>query len=230
MTNLQITPDTAKELVDDGVKIFYVFDFDGVFNTMLRTRTFPATCFKSDMRISIPNPEYKPRTWNKTLNQYEVGTVYPASKVPKKIEVAWSSELVENLNKIAEDSRVQIIILSTWRETLGPVFERMGVKTAREILHLPWGGIDRKDQFYKGQALKYWLWDVNKGSLPEDPNSYLVWVDDEVLKSTNKRYRHGLPEPEFTDENSLLIAPNEDFGINRAEWSEIVEFTAKALK
>lgn len=230
MTNLKMTPDTAKELVDDGVKIFYVLDYDGVFNTMLRTRTFPGTCFKSDKRVHVPNPDYKPRTWNSRRNAYEVGVDFNASRVPKKLELAWSSELVENFNKIAADPRVQIIVLSTWRETLGDVFEMMGVKAAREILHLPWGGLIRDDQFYKGQALKYWMWGVNEGSLPDDPNAYLVWVDDEVLKSTNKSYRHGLPAPEFTDDNSLLIAPNEDFGINRAEWDEIVEFTAKALK
>lgn len=222
MNTLRKTPDLASELVADGVKLFHIHDYDGVWNSMYRNGKFPKQYFNSDKRIHYPNPHYTPRVRNTWVDPY-------APKEPKSFELAWSNELVQNFNKVAADSRVQLVILSTWREQLGGVLDRMNIKTAREPLYLPWSGRQMHDQFYKARALRYFLWEVNKGSVPEDPNAYMVWLDDVVLHKSRPSYRDGLPAPEFTPSNSLLIAPNENYGISRAEWAEIAEFSTKAL-
>jgi hypothetical protein len=221
MREMKATPFSAKEFVKDGVELFVVFDFDGVFNPFTWDRKYGKLYFTPDCHL----PEYPNPDWEAS-SRYGSG-----SKEPKSYRVQWSSELILNLNKLLSDKRIQIIILSTWRQHMAGLVDRLHIRSKRTIYYLPWGGSGehRDDQFYKAIALRNFMDGVNESSNGSITNAGLLWVDDHVLSDARLGYRDGMPSPEFDENNSLLIAPNEWYGINRMEWDRILEFSAKIL-
>lgn len=218
----------AADYVKDGVRVFLVLDFDGVFNSFYTCGTFGKSFFNPDVRIRIPNANYNSHSSRRELETY-AGRRH--SKEPKTYALQWSSEIVKNFNKLLKDPRIQVVWLTTWREDMGDVVYRMGLKSKREMVYLPWGAGSKNkgDQAWKSIALSDFMAGVNTGSKSDEPGAHLVWVEDYVLDKSRLDWRNDLPAPEFDDTTSLLIAPNEDYGISREEFAAIESFVTKAL-
>lgn len=203
---------TAKELSDSGVSCLLFLDFDGVINVFGNNTNF--NYYQVDNSKEVMNVHYTPPlAWGDASS-------------PRSFTIRWSSEMIEDLNKVCSSPSVQVISLTTWRQWMREPCELMGFKPAREVLTLQWGSDDPTSklyykQYYKGQALKEWL---SQGTVSEQMS--MVWVDDSILRTEHLAYRHGLPEPFFTEEKSLLIAPNELFGISRGEMQRMEYFVS----
>lgn len=219
---LKHVPMTGKEFADDGVTLFLVLDWDGVFNADRWNQTFAKGYFQPNVRHPhYPNPDWR---------VYELGS--REDEESKSYKIQWSTEVAQRLNTLVQDKRVQVIWLTTWYGHVGALLEQMGVQSRREMFYLPWGGIGefKRDQFYKAKALRRFFTGVNTERVDSGTRKvHMAWVDDLVLDDSRPRYRDGLPFPEFDDSTSLLISPNENYGISRVELALIEDFTQRVL-
>lgn len=221
---LRPVPKTAKEFVDDGVTLFLVLDWDGVFNPFNWKHVFKRSYFHPDVKyLHYPNPDWK-----------VVPLGSSEKEEPKSYRIQWSTELAGEISSLIQDDRVQVIWLTTWFGNVGSLASKMGIHSKREMFYLPWGGTGefKRDQFYKAKALGRFLAGVNTermNSETKKAQAHMVWVDDFVLNSSRPNYRDGLPLPEFDDSTSLLLAPNENYGISRAELALMEDFTQRVL-
>jgi hypothetical protein len=194
---------SVDEFLSDGVELFVVEDFDGVVNTFYRNGTMPKRFFADQTR------RYSSAAGIKYLLQF-------------------SRELVENLNKLYEDSRVQVLFLTTWRGHMQSVVDVLERTFAREPLFMNWGSDD--DQF--DQTKKYEAFNNFFHSEKfYESSAKAIWVDDYVLSPQGLRDA-GRVSPFDYDEfysKVLTIAPCEDFGISRENWAEIEEYARKTL-
>lgn len=230
---------TVEELARDGVTCLLILDFDGVIN-IIKDQSFKQyptnagaenskqnSALLGELEESINYNYYQVNNFKDVMNvHYTPPPAWSDTKTPKYFGIRWSSEMIEDLNKVCVSPHVQVISLTTWRQWMREPCELMGFKPAREVLTLQWGSESPTDkryykQYYKGHALKEWL---SQGTVGEQMR--MVWLDDQILKPEHLVYRHKLPEPFFAQEDSLFIAPKEFYGISRQEMSSIKDFVA----
>lgn len=230
---------TVEELAKDGVTCLLILDFDGVINIIKdqRFKYYPPnntpenptqdSIILGELEESINYNYYQVDNIKDVMNvHYAPPPAWSDTKIPRYFSIRWSSEMIEDLNKICASPHVQVISLTTWRQWMREPCELMGFKPAREVLTLQWGSESPTSklyykQYYKGHALKEWL---SQGTVGEQLG--MAWIDDAILKPEHLAYRHRLPEPFFTQENALLIAPHEFRGISRHEMRSIKDFVA----
>lgn len=209
----------ASDYKRDGVDLFLVLDFDGVFNPDYASGTYGKAYFNPTRRDRVPNADYKkeiliPGSYRDPYRYRE----------PKSYGIQWSKELVENFNKLLKDSRTQAVWLTTWRAEMGFAVDRMGLKSRREMVYLPWSGPAgaKNNQKYKSPALTAFLAGVNADE--DNSPARMIWADDEVLNPKSQGYGREAPTLAIGEANSLLIAPNPMYGISREEWEAISSF------
>ena len=216
MSVLNAVVGKALDYVNDGVKLFLVIDFDGVINVFYHSGKFKKEFYSPTHNERHPNPHYDPNEKHRHGGWY-----YGELKEPKTFKLVWSDELVKDINKLAASPDVQVVYLTTWREHMGDVIDRLGLTSSREPVYLPWGD-GLTDHSLKVAAFKEFFAGVNSG----DNKAGVVWADDVVLNVSNDWYE------DFTDgilDNSdrLLVAPFDWYGISRAEMDEMSDFSKK---
>lgn len=222
---------TVEDLAGDGVKLLFLIDFDGVINIIKNqsVKYYPTgdDGLFEELEESINYNYYQVDNIKDVINvHYTPPLAWLDNPVPRSFSIRWSNEMIEDLNKVCSSPSVQVISLTTWRQWMREPCELMGFKPAREVLTLQWGSDNPTSklyykQYYKGKALKEWL---SQGTVSEQMS--MVWVDDSILRTEHLAYRHGLPEPFFEQDNSLLIAPMESHGISRHEMKAIKDFVS----
>lgn len=222
MTLVKAAPHTVKALEVDGVRRLLVLDFDGVVNSFRRNGTFPKDKFPGDKRENHPNPHYNPFAKVKRREDRE----------PKAYSLQWSSEFVDELNRFTSDDSVQLVWLTTWREHMNDVVSRLSITSARDQLFLPWDDDESHDlpQFGKYKVLVDFL---------EDRSSSLktAWVDDVLFNRNTLADYEALPknflpkdlvatltDGKLTHVDTLAFAPDGRFGVDRYEWSRVLNF------
>lgn len=206
---------TAEDYVKDGVKLFLVYDFDGVFNAMYRNGTFKKTFYNPSHRQRHPNPHY-----DKLQEKFAASH----RKTPKSYELSWSEELINDSNKLSNRDDVQVLWLTTWRHHMKDVSDRLGFEYARSPLSFVWG-VDEysSDHFAKIDAFEAFFKNFNNDSVG------VVWADDVVHKSADFVYKDVEKVSGLTDENLLLLCPDGQYGISRSEWDSVKTFSKKFL-
>lgn len=188
----------CEKLLRDGVKLFLMYDFDGVFNALYRGGTFKKEYYSPTHIQRHPNPDYKKK-----------------GNEPKSYELAWSEELVKASNVLTASNDVQVVWLTTWRGNMEEVSERLGFTSARTPLYLAWGEQSHEPPL-KVDAFKKFFPDFSK--VPSETG--VVWVDDTELEDKELIYQTIVaPSP-----NLLLVSPESDYGISREEWKNIEDF------
>lgn len=219
MVTMKAVAGSASDYKRDGVDLFLVLDYDGVFNPTYTSGTYGKRYFNPDVSDRVPNPDYKPevRKWGEYRDPYRY-------REPKSYALQWSKELVGNFNKLLKDPSTMVVWLTTWREEMGTVTYRMGLKAHREMVYLPWGDKPgaKYDQKHKSPALTAFLAGVNADE--DNKPARMIWVDDKVLDPKAEGFGRDTPPLALGDGNSLLIAPNEMYGISREEWTLISDF------
>lgn len=206
---------TANDFVNDGVNLFLVYDFDGVFNSMNRSGTFKKTFYNPSHRQKHPNPHY-----DKLQEKFAASH----RKTPKSYELSWSDELINDSNKISNRDDVQVLWLTTWRQHMKDVSDRLGFSYARNPLYVEWG-VDEysPNHFVKIDGFLDFFKDFNNDSVG------VVWADDVVHKSADFVYKDVKKVSGLTDKNLLLLCPDEWYGISRSEWDSVKTFSKKFL-
>lgn len=196
-----------REYVNDGVRTFLVYDFDGVFNVMYRSGTFKKNFYNPTDRFHYPNPHY-----DLLLRE--------GLRTAKKYEIVWSSELVEDVNTLAADDSVQVMWLTTWRKYSLNVAEDMGFSFNRPPVYLPWGPTEfSSDHFKKLTAFIKYFADFSKND-----GMKTVWIDDVVLKDSELVYEKVAAHSAMTSDDLLLVAPDEKYGVSRDEMNDVRNF------
>lgn len=219
MVTMKAAERKASDYKRDGVELFLVLDYDGVFNPTYTSGTYGKGYFSPNARDRVPNADYKAeiRRWGTYVDPYRY-------REPKSYAIQWSKELVGNFNQLLKDHRVQAVWLTTWRGEMGTVTYRMGLKAEREMVYLPWGDKPgtKYDQKHKSPALTGFLAGVNADE--DNEPARMIWIDDKVLDPKAEGFGRDVPPLALGDGNSLLIAPNEMYGISREEWALISGF------
>jgi hypothetical protein len=208
----------AKDYKEDGVDLFLVLDYDGVLNPSYTSGTYGKAYFMPDNRDRVPNADYKRevRRWGEYHDPYRY-------REPKSYAIQWSKELVGNFNQLLKDSRILVVWLTTWRAEMETVTYRLNMRAKREMVYLPWGtGPGEKyNQRFKSSALTRFMAGVNADE--ESAPARMIWTDDRLFDPT-EGIDSDTPTLPLGDGNSLLVSPNEMYGISRAEWSLISDF------
>lgn len=210
---------TAEDFVNDGVKLFLVYDFDGVFNVMYRIGTFKKIFYNPTHKENHPNPHY-----DFFHSKYLSGDK-SYKKTPKNYELMWSDELVKDSNNLSMRDDVQVVWLTTWREHMHDVSDRLGFSYARKPLYFEWGA-DKYDldHFMKIDAFLDFFKDFNNDSVG------VVWADDVVHKSADLVRKEVESVSSLTADNLFLLCPHDWYGISRDEWNDVKKFSDKFLK
>lgn len=206
-------PGTVTDFTNDGVRLFLVFDFDGVFNAMYRSGTFAKQYFNPTHKEFHPNPHYNKHNRKRYVNGRLSGE-------PKSYELAWSNELVQNVNELTARDDVQLLWLTTWRGHMDDVSERLGFAPKREAFYLPWGTSDTSTHHLdKVDAFVDFFENV-------DDSVGVVWADDYVLDPSTSwylTYTEGIRD----NANRLLLGPDENYGLSRDEWDSVKDFATR---
>lgn len=197
----------VESLLQKGITRFLVLDYDGVFNSSARG-TFKKQYFNPTHHERHPNPYYvkKARYWE----DYE----------PKTYELAWSAELVSAINNMASTADTLVVWLTTWREHMAAVMQRMEFSFYNEAYYLPWGK-DNRDWHHAKKRTAFH--DAFCGVSDLCPTAKAIWVDDEALDVTLVQIDDSLKNT-FTKRNVLLVKPDYRYGISRAELDTMKNF------
>lgn len=215
---MKATEGSAKDYKEDGVKLFLVLDYDGVLNPSYASGTYGKAYFNPRSNDRVPNPDYKKeiRRWGEYHDPYKY-------REPKSYPIQWSKELIQNFNNLLKDSSIQVVWLTTWRDSMETIVYRLNMKASREMVYLPWGtGPGQKyNQRFKSSALTEFMAGVNSDE--DSDSARMIWVDDRLF-DPNEGIDSDTPQLAVGESNSLLISPNEMYGISRAEWTLISDF------
>jgi len=207
---------TVDKYMSDGVKLFLFYDFDGVFNAMYRSGTFKKDYYNLTHKENHPNPHYNPKA-PKFVNGVKV-----LNKEPKSYPLAWSKDLVEASNDLTNNDSVQVVWLTTWRGHMKDVSDRLGFTYSRNPVYLPWGNNElSSDHFSKIDAFL----DYFKGF--KNDSVGVAWVDDVVHKNADLVRREVFDVSSFTDDNLLLLCPNDWYGLSRDDMNLLNNFSSK---
>lgn len=216
MTLLTLPPNnkSVSEYLNSGIDRLLFLDFDGVLNAFHRTGTYPKEYYDATERFYTPNPYYDPRMRRTPL--------YDA---PERFEIAYSPELITDLNRVLAEPTVQLIWVSTWNQYIAEPSDKMGVTSHNPEVFLPWDASeDHQNQDKKIPALNTY---INLGSEEMDEGAKIegvraVYIDDTTLTPEMlKTY----PDPPLRRlKESLLINPESDYGVSREQFQEIQRF------
>lgn len=197
----------VESLLQKEITRFLVLDYDGVLNASARG-TFKKQYFNPTYHERHPNPYYvkKARYWE----DYE----------PKTYELAWSAELVSAVNDMASSADTLVVWLTTWREHMGAVMQRMGLCFHNEAYYLPWGE-DNRDWHHAKKRTAFH--DAFYGVSDLYPTAKAIWVDDEAFDAISVQTDDCLKNT-FIRENVLLVKPDCRYGISRAELDTMKHF------
>lgn len=202
-------PYSAEGFVADGVKKFVVLDFDGVLNTFYRCGTFKKIYYVDQKVENHPNPFYT----NSRVNQE-----------PKSYELQWSPRLVKDLNELLDADDVQLLWLTTWREHMQKVVERLHIVSRREQFYIPWdnyyyanlfSGSHLSPQFGKINGMEDFL----GTDLPAGVR--VVWADDVLGKYYLNEMVNTLNRAKVVP---FLVAPEDSFGLTPVVMEDMKNF------
>lgn len=211
----------ASDYVADGVKLFLVYDFDGVFNVMSHGGTFKKSFYNPDRNERHPNPHYDEKAPRRrtSFSLWDNGGI-AEPREPKTYEISWSTELIKDSNEISNRDDVQVIWLTTWRKHMDAVVDRLNFQSSREMLYLPWGdGHSAENHFLKVDAFQSFFRYVNDGS--NSPAS-AIWVDDVVLDVSDEVSKSFL-KGNFEDKG-FTVCPDYNYGISREQMMNMKKF------
>lgn len=208
---LQLPPNTKtlSEYHQSGIDKLLFLDFDGVLNAFYRSGTFPKEYFDATKRFHTPNPYYDPKLRKR-----------PNYREPKKFEIVYSQELVENLNKLLEKPSLQLIWVSTWNKHIAEPSRRMGITAYNPPVFFQWDEPENtQKQSRKVLVLNQYIGESNSGAREEVRAAYID--DTTLLPNVLKKFS---PKPLEELSNSLLIRPDASYGISREQFEELEKF------
>lgn len=193
------------EYLTKNVDSFLFLDFDGVFNPFYTGGTFKKEFYNPDNSAHHPNESYDPAV---KYDRYSNG------REPKNYYLTWNSELISEINDLANNPNVQVVWLTTWREQMEKVVERLGFTYFHNPVYMPW--VNSEDgHFGKVPAFFNFFKDFPKKDLPK-----VVWVDDVIfdMSSVVKDV------DELFGNKAMIVMPDSKYGLSRVEVSYVKEF------
>lgn len=209
---LDKVPYSAANFVADGVRKFYVLDFDGVINPYSHN-TLPKGYYNPNNSVRIANPNYE-------ADKAEVLRTRAHVRVAKSFVIRWSSDLIDDLNDLFADPTAQVIFLTTWRGDMATIVDSLGMKAARPFYFLPWGSAsDFYNHFHKiDAAVDFFTY----GDF--DPTDvYVHWADDVLFKKSILADTDDFFGTLLFD-NVFMLAPNDKTGYSRDEIVAVKTF------
>lgn len=209
---------SANDYVADGVKLFLVLDFDGVFNVDVFNATFKKEFYNPTNRENHPNPLYRKFDENGVLLRGK-------HKEPKSYRFVWSNDLVNDFNTLISRKDVQVLWLTTWHKHMDDVSVRLGFDYGRDPVYLPWGpdGGNYIDYDHSEKLPAFLDFFAN---FDNDSNVGIVWADDDVL-SVNRSSRTKVDSKTSSLNNLLLVGPTPLYGVSRSEFNDVKNFSKK---
>lgn len=177
------------------------FDIDGVFNAVLEPQLpqspqREATGWLGDWKnsfIAAHRFESLPEEWG------------------DKFHLCWSTELIESLNELAQDSSVEVVWATTWRNLAGTIFspETGVIGEEWRFLHAPWSRIEKRNPWWKHELVM--------NDIASHPVERFVWVDDDLaINPEAVEWASSIP-------GSKVIIPDPFTGLTRSQWDEITD-------
>ena len=240
LTSTERGPDVLalEDAVADGVRALLVLDIDGVLNA-LSLSSVPQECFPIDRRERCPNPDYA-----------EEKAAFPHEHVPRSYPIAWSSELVEAINALTADSRVQLVFLTSWQGGAASIQSLLGLAPGRPSAYVRWRSSSQVT--YAGHHGKIPVLTALLRQTPSfDRLSAVAWADDDLFGDVQAlmlargdshagRASIGLAHLRGQDadidalagllgDRLLVVGPDSNTGIDRPQWSAIADHVEAAL-
>ena len=213
-----------KTFLEKGVQVFLFLDFDGVINH------FPQA-FDEDDEV---NPDrYTDVAEGEGVVHYDHLDLDNVRTFP----LHWSPNLIEELNTILADERVQLLWLTSWEENILPVQEdllKLTPKNKARVLTLQKRASDYNNNFAKAEAFTDFGLKTPKGAA-----SY-IWIDDDVLEQHEHRLawqpsrfdldtRNDYRSAHNNYSHSLPLCPDMVLGLQPSHLVAIKEFLEKVL-
>lgn len=173
------------------------FDIDGVYNAAIEPH--------------IENTPQREKTgwlgeWSNSSISMEIFESVPA-EWGDKFNLCWSHELVDAVNRIAEQENIEIVWLTTWRhrapEYFAPLTNLRGQKW--RVLSADWDRINDKNKIW-------WKHELLMNDLNDNPVERFAWFDDELVKNQD-----AIAWATRTNKAHLVI-PETLTGVKRHEW------------
>ena len=192
-------------LYNTGVRVFLVLDFDGVINA-----------FGIIHELDLPDsPGFGKWASFKQKVTSELG-------YRQSYTIRWSSEMIERINAILDDPRVQLCWLTSWKtEVLNPARRmELAISSARQPVVIDYPITSSDDQIGKLSGISEFF----KG-VPDQAS--LIWVDDYLLAEDGGYY--SMVEGCIIDLDFgeiLTMGPDSLIGISPEDMSVIEDFLA----
>lgn len=191
---LTISPDPI--VLDQVIKTVRVYvDIDGVYNQ--HYPPFPSVVFP---------PNHIEAKWAGQWNNDGLPVSFFES-VPDDVgdtfHICWSSELIEEFNKLVELPYVEFVWCTTWRDKARIFAEKVGLNaTDWRFFDASWDRIVDKDK-------QWWKQEAIRQDLIDNPVNKALWIDDELnIRHDSRRW---------AESNGLIvpIAPRPHIGIDK---------------
>jgi len=191
----------GKVLYDKGVRLFMVLDFDGVLNAFQPSRKVQRAYF-----------------WPMTTVKHVI--VQGGSR--RTYILNYSKEMIAELNIIMADEKTQLLWLTAWKQEILYVEPEIGLRPTRSSVVVDYAIRRYDDQIGKPAGFAAFM-----DGVPSD--TAVCWVDDCLHADFGYTtlVRDCLDEGGLT--SVLTLAPDERYGISRAQMKRIHEFADKVL-
>lgn len=176
------------------------FDIDGVFNAVNTPQLAQVPQHDATGWLGQWKNSYIPAHHFESLPDYW----------GDKFHLCWSTELVEELNRLANREEVEVVWATTWRNLAPTVFSpETGINGQDwRFLHATWNRIE---------ANPWWKHELVMADIAANPVDKFVWVDDDLaLFPEAVEWAQSIP-------GSKVIIPSPVTGLTREQWQEITD-------
>lgn len=209
----------ASAFIEKGVKVFLFLDFDGVINS------FPSALTDEDLALED----------HYTDVAEGVGVVHPygfGEGGERSYPLHWSPTLIQELNSILADERVQLLWLTSWEENIIPVEEdllKLKPTNPSRVLTL-----QKRFSDYNNNYAKLEAWELFTEKLPRD-SAHIIWIDDDVLLLHETRLEHPDENNHYKKNyqryiSALPICPRSVLGLQPSHLESIRQYLNTALE
>lgn len=190
-----LTEEQVDTIIDNKIKCRFYTDLDGVYN--LHVPPFP---------YRKHEPARELTGWS---GDWQFATV-PTSEFEQvplefgdEFHLCWSTELIDNINRLIECDWVELVFATTWRKRAKKFAKIVGMNAEdARFLDTTWDRVIDKSK-------DWWKLELVKNDLAENPISNFIWADDEfVLHEKAVKWA-------TENTNALLIQPSPELGITR---------------
>lgn len=205
---------TARDHVDEGVRLFLVLDFDGVLNQ------FPSMAQQWGLQGGFQD-------WKRYI-----GTIEEVPGFPFHYPLHVSEALVEGLNRILARPEVQLVWLTTWKTFIAKPAREFGLRSLRPPTILDFHfSQDLGSVPGKLRAFEEYFKDIEASE-----GLSVVWADDEAVSQVLTSLRRGWPATSqrllgaFSQEARLLLDPASLLGLTPEHLQRAEAFVAGRLE